>query len=95
MALLGALGHWSSRALMVKVRFWLHISGGREHIPSDVSLHSNVRTPPWLAVTMTTYCSAPVDSLYVTQAEFVRQSISTSNSRGTQGTGGNGKLFKK
>lgn len=53
-ALLGALEHWRSRALRAKVRFWLHISGGKLHIPSDVELHSNVWTLPWLSVAMTT-----------------------------------------
>lgn len=86
-ALLGALEHCWSQALIVKVRFWLHISGGRAHVPSDVELHSNIWTSPWLSITMTTYFSAPADSLYITQAEFVRQSISTSDRRGTQGTG--------
>lgn len=40
--LLGALVHCWSLAFRVMVRFWLHVSGGREHIPSDVELQSNV-----------------------------------------------------
>ncbi|TNN48238.1 hypothetical protein EYF80_041552 [Liparis tanakae] len=34
-----------------------------------------------------TYSSAPADSSCITQAEFTRQSISTPDRRGTQGTG--------
>lgn len=77
--LLGALEHCRSRALMVKVRFWLHISGGKLQIPSDVALHSNVWILPRPSVAMMTYSSAPADSSYITQAELARQSISTSD----------------
>lgn len=87
--LLGALVHCWSLAFRVMVRFWLHVSGGREHIPSDVELQSNVWTAPLVSVATTTYSLAPADSLYITHAEFVKQSISTSDSWGTQGTGGN------
>lgn len=51
--LLGELVHCWSCAIRVKVRFWLHGSGGREHVPSVLELQSNVWTAPKLSVAMT------------------------------------------
>lgn len=54
MALLGALEHCWSRALRVTVMFWLHSSGGKLHVPSDVELQVNVCKVPLPSVTITT-----------------------------------------
>lgn len=93
-ALLAALMHCSFWAFMVKVRFWLQFSVGRAHIPSDVELHSNVWTAPWLFVVVMTYPSAPAVFSNITHAEFVRQSISTSDNWGTQGTKSKERIMK-
>lgn len=54
MTLLGALEHCWSRALRVTVMFWLHSSGGKLHVPSDVELQVNVCKVPLPSVAITT-----------------------------------------